>query len=123
MPNNPAAGELRRGRLVGAPIRRTEDPRLLTGEARYLADLRLPGMLHARFVRSPLAHALIASITIDEAIKLPGVCRVLTGADVASIEPLVDGIPFENLLEDSAADHGRRSRPLPGRGSRARDRR
>ena len=56
-------------------------------------------MLHARFVRSPLAHALIESITIDEAIKLPGVRRVFTGADVASIEPLVDGIPFENLLK------------------------
>ena len=47
------------GRLVGTRVRRVEDPRLLTGTGRYVDDVTVPGMLHATFVRSPTAHALI----------------------------------------------------------------
>src|SRR2546428_8055372 len=49
-------------RIVGTRAKRIEDPRLLSGGGRFAADIDLPGMLHAAFVRSPHAHALIRSI-------------------------------------------------------------
>ncbi len=65
----------------GARVRRVEDPRFLTGAARYVADLDRPGMLHARFVRSTEAHAHILSVESDEARAMTGVRAVITGAD------------------------------------------
>ena len=50
---------------VGAPVKRQEDLRLLTGRARYIADIDLPGMLEAVFVRSPVAHAEIRRIDLE----------------------------------------------------------
>jgi aerobic carbon-monoxide dehydrogenase large subunit len=70
-------------RYFGATVRRKEDPRLLRGEGRYVDDIKLPGMLHAAFVRSPHAHARILAIRPAEAAKLPGVVRVLTWNDLA----------------------------------------
>jgi carbon-monoxide dehydrogenase large subunit len=68
--------------LVGRPIRRVEDPRLIQGKAAYVDDLRLPGMLHAAILRSPHAHAKIGAIRTDVAKAMPGVKGVFTGADV-----------------------------------------
>ena len=62
-------------------VPRTEDPRLLRGEGRYAADFFLPQTAHAVFVRSPHAHARIASIDLRAAQQMPGVLAVLTGAD------------------------------------------
>ena len=62
-------------------LKRREDPELLTGRGRYVADIVRPGMLHAAFVRSPLAYARIGSIDISAAITIPGVHAVLTAAD------------------------------------------
>src|SRR5215471_8539228 len=76
--------------LVGARVPRVEDPRLLTGRGRFIADITLPNMLHATFVRSTLAHARIESVDTREAKDLPGVHMVWTGADV---QPLTGGIP------------------------------
>ena len=59
-------------RFFGKRIRRFEDPRLLAGKGAFLEDLRLPGMLHAAFVRSPYAHAEIRDVPI-EAARVPGV--------------------------------------------------
>ena len=67
---------------VGKAMKRLEDPRLLKGLATYVDDLRLPGMLHAAFVRSPHAHARIVSIRSETARAKPGVVGVFTGADV-----------------------------------------
>ena len=53
----------------------------VTGHANYGADLSLPGMLHAKFVRSPHAHARILSIDTSKAEAMPGVKAVVTGAD------------------------------------------
>src|SRR5262245_61771859 len=50
------------GRYFGAPVKRAEDPRLLTGTARFVDDIKLPDMLHAAFVRSPHPHARIRAI-------------------------------------------------------------
>ena len=61
---------------------RTEDPQLLVGARRYLADLQLPHALHAVFVRSEVAHGVIAAIHVDEAAAMPGVVEVLTFDDL-----------------------------------------
>lgn len=68
---------------IGAPVRRKEDYRFLTGNGRYLDDMNRPGQSHAYFVRSPHAHA---TFTIDTAAaaKMSGVAAVYTGADIAA---------------------------------------
>jgi aerobic carbon-monoxide dehydrogenase large subunit len=72
-------------RYTGASIKRSEDPRILTGRGRYVDDLKLPGMLHAAFVRSPMAHARVLNVDVSEARALPGVVLVLTGADLETM--------------------------------------
>jgi carbon-monoxide dehydrogenase large subunit len=64
--------------LIGARIARLEDPSLLRGQGRFVDDISVPGVLHAAFVRSPHAHALIQAISIEAAAALPGVHAVLT---------------------------------------------
>jgi carbon-monoxide dehydrogenase large subunit len=72
-------------RYTGASVRRSEDPRILTGAGRYIDDVKLPGMLHAAFVRSPLAHGRVLAVDASAARSLPGVVAVLTGADLDAI--------------------------------------
>jgi len=72
-------------RYTGASIKRAEDPRILTGAGRYVDDIKLPGMLHAAFARSPLAHARVLSVDVSPARALPGVVAVLTGADLEAM--------------------------------------
>jgi carbon-monoxide dehydrogenase large subunit len=72
-------------RYTGASVKRSEDPRILTGSGRYVDDIKLPGMLHAAFVRSPLAHANVLSVDVSAAKELPGVVAVLTGADLEAM--------------------------------------
>jgi aerobic carbon-monoxide dehydrogenase large subunit len=69
-------------RYTGASIKRSEDPRILTGAGRYVDDIKLPGMLHAAFVRSPLAHARVLSADVSAALALPGVVAAFTGAEL-----------------------------------------
>jgi aerobic carbon-monoxide dehydrogenase large subunit len=70
----------------GAAVKRKEDPALLAGKGRFVDDIRLPGTLHAAFVRSPHPHAKILSLRADAARKLAGVHLVLAFADLP--EPL-----------------------------------
>lgn len=70
-------------RVVGRPVPRIEDAALLKGEGRYLDDIKLPGTLHAAFVRSPHAHAKILGIDTAEAKSMEGVVGVYTAADLA----------------------------------------
>src|SRR5437660_5589819 len=72
-------------RYTGASIKRSEDPRILTGAGRYVDDIKLPGMLHAAFVRSPMAHARVLSVDVSAARALPGVVAALTGADLEAM--------------------------------------
>ncbi|HEY9289515.1 MAG TPA: xanthine dehydrogenase family protein molybdopterin-binding subunit [Candidatus Dormibacteraeota bacterium] len=67
----------------GARVRRREDPRLVTGSATYLDDVRLAGVCHVAFVRSYLAHATIRSVDASAARRAQGVVAVLTGEDMA----------------------------------------
>src|SRR5207247_8658899 len=70
-------------RYFGAAVRRREDPRFLRGEARYVDDVTLPGMLHAAFLRAPHAHARLARIDTVAAKALAGVAAVFTFDDLA----------------------------------------
>ncbi len=67
---------------IGAPVRRVEDPPLVTGSAHYTDDLPVPGALHAAFVRSVMAHARIGVTDTAEAAAMPGVVVALTAADL-----------------------------------------
>ncbi|MEK7311701.1 MAG: xanthine dehydrogenase family protein molybdopterin-binding subunit, partial [Chloroflexota bacterium] len=69
-------------RYFGAPIKRNEDARLLTGRALFVDDVELPGMLHAAFLRSTYAHARINSIDVAQALERKGVVAVYTAVDL-----------------------------------------
>src|SRR5580700_11187784 len=71
-------------RNFGAPITRNEDARLLCGQALFVDDVELPGMLHAAFLRSNVAHARIRSIDVAAARARPGVVAVYTAADLGA---------------------------------------
>ncbi|GGD47685.1 xanthine dehydrogenase family protein molybdopterin-binding subunit [Sinisalibacter lacisalsi] len=100
---------------IGQPLPRREDHRLLTGQARFLDDIVLPGALHATFVRSPHAHARIIGIDSSEALEMPGVVGVFTGEDLAQwttplrLAPQIEGLhPVEmtTLPIDKVRFHG-----------------
>ena len=86
--------------MIGAAIRRVEDARLLTGRGQFVDDLAFPGMLHCALVRSPHAHARIASIEAAGAL-LPGVVAVLTGKDMAGdgVGPMSAGWALPGMVE------------------------
>ena len=83
--------------LFGKKIRRREDPRLLTGTATYLDDIKMPGMHHACVVRSPHAAARIKSLNVKPALARPGVAAVFTGADVKDLGPIPCGASLPGL--------------------------
>src|SRR5499433_3979283 len=94
-------------KLMGAEVKRKEDPRLITGTSTYVTDVTLPGMLWVAFVRSPHAHARIRKIDARAALKVPGVRQVVTGED---IRKLAKAIP-----PASASAEGGASSNAPGR--------
>lgn len=67
---------------IGARVVRKEDKRFITGKGRYVDDIKLLGMTHAHFVRSPHAHAKVKGIDSSAALKMPGVVAVLTGQQI-----------------------------------------
>ncbi|KRP86613.1 carbon monoxide dehydrogenase [Bradyrhizobium yuanmingense] len=67
---------------IGARIVRKEDKRFITGKGRYVDDIKLTGMTHAYFIRSPHAHAKVKKIDSSAALKMPGVVAVLTGQEL-----------------------------------------
>jgi len=69
--------------VIGKKVARKDGPPKVTGGAEYAIDVALPGMLHAKSVRSPFPHARILKIDASKALALPGVHAVLTGEDVA----------------------------------------
>ncbi|HEY7561387.1 MAG TPA: xanthine dehydrogenase family protein molybdopterin-binding subunit [Gaiellaceae bacterium] len=77
---------------VGRPVPRREDARFLRGEATYLDDLELPGLLEAAFVRSPFAHARLGAVDAGAALALPGVVAVLAGSDLDVLPLPVGGV-------------------------------
>src|SRR6266849_6137385 len=80
----------------GARVARVEDPSLLTGRARFVDDIKLPGMQHGCFLRSPHPHARIRSIHTAKALAVPGVRAVLTARDMPgrlATEPIPTPVP------------------------------
>jgi aerobic carbon-monoxide dehydrogenase large subunit len=86
---------------VGQPVKRFEDPKLITGRGSFVDDIKLPDMLHAAVLRSPYAHARIKSIDVSAARNLPGVVAILTGADIAGVLP---DIPTRVMTGERAVD-------------------
>ncbi len=74
-------------RVVGTSVRRVDGVEKVTGRAKYVGDLVVPGMVHGKILRSPLPHARIVRIETAEAERMPGVVAVLTGKDLADIDP------------------------------------
>ena len=74
-PQQAPAAEVGRARL------RKEDERLITGQTNWTDNIRLPGMLHVAFLRSPFAHARISSVNVSAARSDPGVIAAFSGAD------------------------------------------
>src|SRR6185503_12233133 len=97
--NDPAAGAPKFA--IGQPVRRKEDVRLLTGKGRYSDDQVLPHQAYATLLRSCHAHARIASIDTSEALKVPGVIAVFTGADVKAdgLKPILPDYAFLGPIE------------------------
>ncbi|SDH43472.1 aerobic carbon-monoxide dehydrogenase large subunit [Nonomuraea jiangxiensis] len=94
-------------KLFGEPVRRREDPRLLTGQGRYLDDLGRDA-LAAAFVRSPHAHARIRDIDVTRALDVPGLVAIYTWEDL----PERVARPLPLLIPHPALTHGRTAYPL-----------
>jgi len=84
---------------VGAPVRAVGLGRFLTGNGRYIDDLKLPGMVYLHLLRTPYAHAKIRSINFAPALEYPGILGVWTGQDIASdirpIRPVLDSTNYQ----------------------------
>src|SRR5580700_6821645 len=83
--------------LVGKRIRRREDPRLITGTATYVDDIKMPGMHYAAIVRSPHAAANIRSMDTSKAAAHKGVLAVFTGKDTENVGAVPCGASLPGL--------------------------
>jgi len=86
-----------------------EDPRLITGRGTYVDDIRLEGTLHAVFVRSPVAHALIRSVDVTGATDAPGVVGVWTSSELGLDRPMPNAHPHPKVA------HARTAEPIVSR--------
>jgi CO/xanthine dehydrogenase Mo-binding subunit len=84
-------------KYVGHSVARVDGVEKVTGKAKFVGDLFIPGMLHGKIVRSTYAHARIRSIDATKAEALPGVVAVLTAADIADLHPIYNGRPVVAL--------------------------
>src|SRR5215475_7961424 len=84
--------------VVGTVVPRMGLADKVQGKARYTADLKRPGMLYGRVLRSPYAHARIANIDISEAMRLPGVHAVLTHRDAPAVRIGADLLPLDEIV-------------------------
>src|SRR6266481_7174299 len=92
--------------IVGTPVKRREDPRLITGQATYVDDIKLLGMLHMAVLRSPYGHARIKSIDTEAARNHPGVVAVYTAEDVKGVVGNVAVAAPLGLMEKGMGIHG-----------------
>src|SRR5437764_10742686 len=95
--------------MLGTSIKRREDPRLITGQATYVDDIKLHGMLYMAVLRSPYGHARINSINTDAARKHPGVVAVYLAEDLTGV---VGNIPVAAPLPGNISNGMGRRGPL-----------
>jgi aerobic carbon-monoxide dehydrogenase large subunit len=95
--------------LLGTPVLRVEDPHLLVGDAAFVADLDLPGVLAVGYVTSTVAHGRIVAVDVSEAAGAPGIVDVVTAADLdlAPLPPVFPFVPQEMVRPLLAADRVR----------------
>ena len=93
-------------RGVGLSIPRPDGPEKVTGHVQYVADIKPKGLLHAKLLRSPHAHARIISIDVSKARALPGVRAVLTAADIPELKRKAPTRAHAVLAIDRAVFHG-----------------
>ena len=93
--------------LIGTPVRRVEDERLLTGRGMFVGDVDLPGALHVGYVTATIAHARIERVDVDAARSAPGIVDVVT----------VDDLPFDDLPPMARFIPAAMRRPLLARGT------
>jgi carbon-monoxide dehydrogenase large subunit len=99
-------------KMMGAEVKRKEDPRLITGASTYTGDLSLPGLHYVVFVRSPHAHARIRRIDGSAVLRQPGVVAVVTGAD---LKPHCGPVPADQASTEGGEGQssiGRKHYPL-----------
>ncbi|MGI0085179.1 MAG: xanthine dehydrogenase family protein molybdopterin-binding subunit, partial [Nitrososphaerales archaeon] len=97
-------------RYVGTPIKRVEDPRLLTGEDQYIDNLKFPNMAFAGFVRSPYAHARIKKVDLSKLVNEPSVVATVTAEEVRKTSepiPVVWRVPEAKIHEHYALAQGK----------------
>ncbi len=100
-------------RLMGAEVKRKEDPRLVTGISSYVDDITIPGLHYVAFVRSPHAHAKVGTIDTTAAAKRAGVFKIVTGQDIrAHCQPIPLGGPSAEGGGGAETAGGRRHYPL-----------
>ena len=90
--------------MIGKSPRRKEDLRFITGRGLYVEDIQLPDMLHVAFVRSPHAHARIAAIRSDQALKIPGVVTVITPDEMPELRGAVPDLHEAGTLHNPYCD-------------------
>nr|HET6904069.1 molybdopterin cofactor-binding domain-containing protein [Ktedonobacteraceae bacterium] len=90
--------------MLGSPIKRREDPRLITGQATYVDDIKLHGMLHMSVLRSPYGHARINSINTEAARNHPGVVAVYLAEDLkGAVGNIAIAVPLGHIAEGMGA--------------------
>ena len=81
-------------KYVGHSVPRVDGVDKVTGKAKFVGDIVVPGMLYGKILRSPCPHARIRAIDATEAEALPGVVAVLTAADIDDLNPIYNGRPI-----------------------------
>lgn len=94
-------------KIFGVSVPRVEDPRLLRGEGQFVDDIKLSGIVHAAFVRSPVSHALITGIDLSEARAMPGVIGAFSCADLWP-----EGAPMIGALKQTPGQKDCPQQPL-----------
>ena len=103
----PRDGDGHRPSYIGARLRRQEDGRLLSGDGRYVADVRRPGMVEMALVRSHLPHAKITSIDLSRARAARGVLAAISAADLEGQSPIPDYFDWVRPVRNFALAHDR----------------
>src|SRR5215204_4738960 len=93
------------GNMVGASVRRHEDPKLVAGAGTFVDDIKLPGMLYVGIVRSPYAHARITGVNMDALNEHNGVQGRLTGQEVRARQKAPLPISWRIPPDLKAPDH------------------